>query len=211
MYTHSKNIITAGVALAEAKSALIMIHGRGASAESIVPLSSYLDIKDTAIFAPQATKHSWYPASFIAPVEANQPALDSALGVLDELVKDIVAAGIPTERIYFLGFSQGACLTLEYVTRNAANYAGVIAFTGGLIGEKIDRSNYKGDFGQTTVLITTGDPDAHVPLKRVKESAGLMEGMNARIHMVAYPAKQHTITNQEIDLANSIFFSHAIV
>lgn len=211
MYTHSKNIITAGVPVADAKSALIMVHGRGASAESMVPLSRYLDLKDAAIFAPQATKHSWYPTSFIEPVEFNQPALDSALELLDGLVKDIINAGIPADRIYFLGFSQGACLTLEYVTRNAKRYAGVIAFTGGLIGEKIALDNYEGDFGQTTVLITTGDPDAHVPLKRVKESAGIMEGMNARMHVVAYPAKQHTITNEEIDLANGIFFKNDVV
>jgi phospholipase/carboxylesterase len=207
MYTHPKNIITAGVPLKDAKSALIMIHGRGASAESIIPLSSYLEKKDFAVFAPQANKHSWYPASFIEPIEVNQPALDSALEVISSLVGDIVAAGIPTEQIYFLGFSQGACLTLEYVTRNAVKYGGVIAFTGGLIGEDLQMENYKGDFEQTTVLITTGDPDAHVPLKRVKESAVIMENKNARIHMVAYPGKQHTITNEEIDLANSIFFN----
>jgi len=211
MYTHSKNIVTAGVPVDQAKSALIMIHGRGASAESMVPLSRYLELKDAAIFAPQATKHSWYPTSFIEPVELNQPALDSALEVIDSLVKDIIKAGIPAAQIYFLGFSQGACLTLEYVTRNAEKYAGVIAFTGGLVGKQIELDNYKGDFGQTTVLITTGDPDPHVPLKRVKESAGIIEGMNARLHVVAYPGKQHTITNEEINLANSIFFKEFVV
>lgn len=210
MYTHSKNIITAGVPVEQAKSALVMIHGRGASAESMVPLSRYLDLKDAAIFAPQATKHSWYPTSFIEPVEYNQPALDSALELVGGLVQDIIKAGIPADQIYFLGFSQGACLTLEYVTRNAQKYAGVIAFTGGLIGEKLQMENYKGDFAETTVLISTGDPDAHVPLKRVKESAGIMEGMNAKMHVVAYPAKQHTITNDEIDLANSLFFKEAV-
>jgi len=211
MYTHSKNIVTAGVPVDQAKSALIMIHGRGASAESMVPLSRYLELKEAAIFAPQATKHSWYPTSFIEPVELNQPALDSALEVIDSLVKDIIKAGIPAAQIYFLGFSQGACLTLEYVTRNAEKYAGVIAFTGGLVGKQIELDNYKGDFGQTTVLITTGDPDPHVPLKRVKESAGIIEGMNARLHVVAYPGKQHTITNEEINLANSIFFKEFVV
>lgn len=208
MYTHPKNIVTAGVPVENAKSALIMIHGRGASAESMIPLSSYLNKKDMAIFAPQANRHSWYPASFIEPVEENQPALDSALGVISSLVEDINKAGIPTDRIYFLGFSQGACLTLEYVTRNAVKYGGVIAFTGGLIGKDLQMENYKGDFDLTTVLITTGDPDAHVPLKRVKESATIMQSKNARIHMVAYPAKQHTITNDEIDLANDIFFKN---
>jgi phospholipase/carboxylesterase len=211
MYTHSKNIVTAGVPVEQAKTALIMIHGRGASAQSMVPLSNYLELKDVAVFAPQATNHSWYPNSFIAAVDSNQPALDSALQVIGNLVKDITDAGIPAEQIYFLGFSQGACLTLEYVTRNAQKYAGIIAFTGGLIGKDLVAGNYTGDFAQTTVLITTSDPDPHVPLKRVKESGGIMEKMNARLHVVAYPGKQHTITNEEIDLANSIFFKEPIV
>ncbi|WP_158797509.1 alpha/beta hydrolase [Pedobacter sp. L105] len=210
MYTHSKHIVTAGVALEKAKSAMIMIHGRGASAESMVPLAQYLQIEDVAIFAPQASKHSWYPTSFIEPVELNQPALDSAVELIDGLVKDIISAGIPADKIYFLGFSQGACLSLEYVTRNARKYAGIIAFTGGLIGKDLQMENYKGDFGQTTILITTSDPDFHVPLKRVKESAAIMEKMNARIHVVAYPGKQHTITNEEIDLANDIFFKDTV-
>ena len=210
MYTHSKNIVTAGIPVEQAKSALIMIHGRGASAQSMVPLSNYLDLKDAAIFAPQAMNHSWYPTSFIAPVEQNQPALDSALEMIGGLVTDIINAGIAADRIYFMGFSQGACLTLEYVTRNAEKYAGVIAFTGGLIGKELQAKNYQGDFGQTTVLITTSDPDPHVPLKRVKETGGIMEKMNARLHVVAYPGKQHTITNEEIDLANTIFFKQPV-
>ena len=211
MYTHSKNRVAAGLPVDKAKQALIMIHGRGASAESMVPLTRYLDLKDAAIFAPQANRHSWYPTSFIEPVEANQPALDSALEQIGNLVQEIIAAGIPTEQIYFLGFSQGACLTLEYVSRNARKYAGVIAFTGGLIGQQLQPENYTGDFGQTTVLITTSDPDAHVPLKRVKESASVMEGLNARMHVVVYPGKQHTITNEEIELANTLFFKEPAI
>jgi phospholipase/carboxylesterase len=207
MYQHSKNIVTAGLPLEQAKSALVMLHGRGASAQSMIPLSSYLNIKDAAIFAPQAARHSWYPTSFIQPVEENQPALDSALEVIHELVQEIIKAGIPAEKIFFMGFSQGACLTLEYVARNATKFGGVIAFTGGLIGEILDLENYKGDFAQTTILITTGDPDAHVPLKRVKKSAALMEKMNGRMHVMVYPAKQHTISNEEIEVANELFFN----
>jgi phospholipase/carboxylesterase len=207
MYQHSKNLVTAGVPVENAAGALIMIHGRGASAQSMVPLTSYLDTKDVAIFAPQASRHSWYPTSFIEPVEENQPALDSALEIIGELVQDIIKAGIPAEKIYFLGFSQGACLTLEYVSRNATKYGGVIAFTGGLIGQQLETGNYQGDFGQTTILITTGDPDAHVPLKRVKESAAIMEKLNGKMHVIVYPAKQHTITNEEIEVANQLFFN----
>ena len=207
MYQHSKDIVTAGVPVENAESALVMIHGRGASAQSMIPLASYLDTKNMAIFAPQASRHSWYPTSFIQPVEENQPALDSALELIAELVQDIIKAGIPAEKIYFLGFSQGACLTLEYVSRNAMKYGGVIAFTGGLIGQQLETDNYKGDFGQTTILITTGDPDAHVPLKRVKESAAILEKMNGRMQVIVYPVKQHTITNEEIDVANQLFFN----
>ncbi|MCX2480786.1 dienelactone hydrolase family protein [Pedobacter sp. MC2016-15] len=206
MYQHSKNIITAGVPVENAKSALVMIHGRGASAQSIISLSSHLDLKDVAICAPQATNHSWYPTSFIAPVEENQPALDSALEIIGELVEDIIKAGIPEEKIYFLGFSQGACLTLEYVTRNAMKYGGVIAFTGGLIGEELNLENYKGDFAETTILITTGDPDAHVPVRRVRESAAIQEKMNGKMHVVVYPGRPHTITNEEIAIAKDLFF-----
>lgn len=206
MYTHIKNIVTAGLPVQHAKNALIMIHGRGASADSMVPLNRFLNLEDAAIFAPQATRHSWYPTSFMEPVEVNQPALDSALAVIDELVNDIVNSGIPRQQIYFVGFSQGACLTLEYTTRNAAQYGGIIAFTGGLVGQKIDMTNYKGDFVQTPVLITTSDPDAHVPLERVEETGVILKEMNADVHIKAYPRKQHTITNEEIDLANTIIF-----
>lgn len=210
MYTHTKNIVTAGLPVEKAKRALIMIHGRGASAESMLPLSNYIDIKEAAVFAPQASKHSWYPTSFIEPVEHNQPALDSALAIIDDLVADIIRAGIPATEIYFLGFSQGACLTLEYVTRNAIKYGGVIAFTGGLIGKELQMENYKGDFAETVMLITTSDPDQHVPLKRVKESASILEQLGGKLHVVVYPGKQHTITNQELELANDLFFKDEI-
>jgi phospholipase/carboxylesterase len=206
MYTHSKNIVTAGLPVENAKRALIMIHGRGASAESMLPLGKYIDIEEAAIFAPQASKHSWYPTSFIEPVEYNQPALDSALELIDGLVADIIRTGIPATEIYFLGFSQGACLTLEYVSRNATKYGGVIAFTGGLIGKDLQMENYNGNFAETVMLITTSDPDQHVPLKRVKESASILEQLGGKVHVVVYPGKQHTITNEEIDLANDLFF-----
>jgi phospholipase/carboxylesterase len=147
MYTHSSNYINQGTQLSEAKSAIIMIHGRGSTAENIASLARELKLKDAAVLAPQATNNSWYPYSFLAPVEENQPALDSALERLDELVSQVKTAGLPLDRIYFLGFSQGACLALEYTARNAAAYGGVIAFTGGLIGQQLSYANYKGDFG----------------------------------------------------------------
>jgi phospholipase/carboxylesterase len=201
MYTHSKQIITAGTPIAQAKKALIMLHGRGASANSILSLSSDLTLPDTAIIAPQATQNSWYPYSFMAPVENNEPALSSALALIDELVNEIVTQGINKKNIYFLGFSQGACLTLEYVARHGAAYGGVIAFTGGLIGEELNTTNYSGDFAATPILISTGDPDPHVPLSRVEESVVQLKKMNADVLLKVYKGRPHTITEEELELA----------
>lgn len=204
MYKHHKQIVTAGKPIEQATKAIIMLHGRGASASGIISLKDHLDLDDYAIFAPQATENSWYPYSFMAPVSNNQLALDSALEVIAELVADIKEKGIPQENIYFLGFSQGACLTLEYVTRNAARYGGIIAFTGGLIGEKLNMANYTGDFNQTPVLITTGDPDPHVPVSRVNESVDIIKGMNASVTLEIYKLRPHTITAQELAISNVI-------
>ena len=206
MYTHEKQIIAAGVLAADAKKAVIFLHGRGASAEDILGLAKHLDLEDAALFAPQANNYSWYPNSFMAPVAENQPALDSALEVIQSLVGDILATGIPAEQLYFVGFSQGACLTLEYVTRNAQQYGGIVAFTGGLIGKEINLNNYKGDFKQTPVLITTGDPDPHVPVRRVEMSEGILKKMNAAVNMKIFSGRVHTISPREIELAKTLVF-----
>jgi phospholipase/carboxylesterase len=204
MYTHRKQIVTAGLPADQAKKAMIMLHGRGASAVSILTLKDHLQLDGYAIFAPQATEHSWYPYSFMAPVSNNQPALDSALEVIGSLVADIKQQEIAQEDIYFLGFSQGACLTLEYITRNAGKYGGVIAFTGGLIGEKLINENYTGDFDQTPILITTGDPDPHVPVSRVNETVSLLKKLNADVTVEIYKGRQHTISGAELELANKL-------
>ncbi|MCF2487834.1 alpha/beta hydrolase [Dyadobacter sp. CY347] len=202
MYTHSKQIVKDGAAIGEAKKAIVMLHGRGGSAEDIISLKRVLNIGEMAIYAPKASNNSWYPYSFMAPEQENQPALDSALDIVDQVVKEIEADGILAEDIYFAGFSQGACLTLEYTTRNAKRYGGVIAFTGGLIGEKINEDRYIGDFAGTPVFIATGDPDPHVPVSRVKESIAILERMNAFVTFAIYPGRQHTISSPEIQLAN---------
>lgn len=195
-------IYTAGKKTEEAQKALIMVHGRGASAADILSLAQYLDVKDYALLAPQAAQHSWYPYSFLAVPSDNEPALSSALSVLKEAVKEVEAAGISKEHIYFLGFSQGACLTLEFVARNAAKYGGVIAFTGGLIGDKIYEGNYKGDFHDTPIFIGTSDPDPHVPVERVLSSTAVLRKMNASVLEKVYPMMGHTITAEEIRQAN---------
>ncbi|MFB9862900.1 alpha/beta hydrolase [Rufibacter immobilis] len=205
MYTHQSNVITQGKSLAETGKALIMIHGRGATAESILSLAVYLPVKDFTLFAPQATNHSWYPYSFMAPVAQNQPALTLALEQLDELVKNIKTQGVASENIYLLGFSQGACLTAEFAARHAQKFGGLFIFTGGLIGQTLLDANYQGRFEGTPVLITTGDPDMHVPLKRVEETVKQLESQGALITKKIYQGRPHTITQEEIELACEIF------
>lgn len=206
MYKHQKHIITAGIPVKAAKRAIIFIHGRGASAEDILSLNNHLEINDAALFAPQATNNSWYPYSFMAAVKENQPALDSALSIIKELVSEIESSGISQDQIYFVGFSQGACLTLEYVSRNAGKYGGIVAFTGGLIGKEINMQNYKGNFKQTPVLITTGDPDPHVPVSRVEVTEGIIKKMGASVSVKIYPGRPHTITKTELELAKKLIF-----
>ena len=204
---HQKEIVTAGKKLSEAKKALIMLHGRGASAEDILKLTSFLNIGEFSILAPQATNNTWYPYSFLAPRVQNEPWLSSALELLTDIVQDINNAGIPKDQIYLLGFSQGACLTLEYVTRNATKWGGAVAFTGGLIGDKLYPESYGGDFQNTPVFIGTSNPDPHVPVERVKETTLFLKNMNASVTEKIYHNMGHTISEDEIDKANQLIFT----
>lgn len=207
MYTHHKQLVTAGLPLVEAKTALVVLHGRGSNAQDGIALAKYFKLTDAAVIAPQATNNSWYPQSFMAPQKDNEPALSTAIKVIGEIVEDIKAAGITAENIYFAGFSQGACLTLEYITRNVQRYGGAVALTGGLIGRELNMANYKGNFKNTPVLITTGDPDPHVPVTRVEVSEGILKKMGADVTMKIYAGRPHTIGRGEIDLANQLVFA----
>jgi phospholipase/carboxylesterase len=206
---HKKNIIAAGKKLTDAKKVLIMIHGRGGSAEDILSLSSHLNVKDYALLAPQATNNTWYPYSFMVPPAQNEPWLSSALQLLKEIVNDIVSGGVSSSQVYLLGFSQGACLTLEFVTRNAMKYGGIAAFTGGLIGDKIYPENYKGDFDSTPVFIGTSNPDPHVPVERVYATSNILKRMNAQVTEKVYDNMGHTINKDEIDNSNKLIFESA--
>lgn len=198
--------MTAGKALNEATKALIMIHGRGADARDILGLASHLNVSEYALVAPEATNNTWYPYSFLAEPAQNEPWLSSALDLMKETVKEITSQGISAENIYFLGFSQGACLTLEFVVRNAQQFGGVAAFTGGLIGDKIEEENYSGDFNQTPIFIGTGNPDPHVPLDRVNESVSILKKMNAKVELQVYEGRPHTISHDEVEMANRWIF-----
>ena len=203
---HTKKILTAGEDLARANRALILVHGRGGTAEDILTLADHLPVAGYALLAPQAVRNSWYPNSFLAPPAENQPWLESALDVLAAVVEDILAAGIGRERIYFAGFSQGACLTLEFAARNAGQYGGVAAFTGGLIGDKIYPANYTGQFAGTPFFIGTGDRDPHVPLSRVEDTVRLLGSMGAEVVEKVYPGRAHTIVADELAQAGRVVF-----
>jgi len=203
---HKKIIIAGGKQLSAANKALIMIHGRGADAADILGLSKYLNVSEFALLAPEATNNTWYPQSFLAAPALNEPWLSSALNLVNDTVNDIVASGIPKSSIYFLGFSQGACLTLEYISRNATRYGGAVAFTGGLIGDKLNTNNYKGNFNNTPVFIGTSNPDPHVPVERVYASSNILTDMGAAVTLKVYENMGHTINNDEITQANSLVF-----
>lgn len=193
-----------GAPLAEARGAVVLLHGRGGSAEDILSLSQPLYRQGVAYLAPQAAGHTWYPNSFLAAREANEPWLSSALEKVGSVVAEIEAAGIPRDRIVVAGFSQGACLATEFVASNPARYAGLIAFTGGLIGPPDVNLHHEGSLAGTPALFLSGDPDPHVPWQRVQASAAELESMGAVITARRYPGRPHTITAEEIELARTL-------
>jgi phospholipase/carboxylesterase len=203
---HQKNVVTAGKELTRKSKVLIMLHGRGATSRDILSLAPSLNVKDFTLLAPQATNNTWYPFSFLMPPPQNEPWLSSALALVKEVLSDLYNQGIPSQNIYFTGFSQGACLTLEFVTRNADKYGGVAAFTGGLIGDKIYNENYNGDFQNTPIFIGTSNPDPHVPVERVYATANILRNMNALVTEKVYDNMGHTIIRDEIDNANRLVF-----
>jgi phospholipase/carboxylesterase len=204
---HRKQIVEGGTPLTANSKVLILLHGRGANAEDILGLAQHLEVKDFSLIAPQATNNTWYPYSFLAPPSQNEPWLSSALDIVKEIVDDILAKGVPTHHIYFAGFSQGACLMLEFITRHAKKYGGAAAFTGGLIGDKIYATNYSGDFNGMPLFIGSSDPDPHVPVERVTASVEVLEKMNAKVVKKIYAGMGHTIVADEIESANRLIFS----
>ncbi len=207
MHRHTKNIVTAGTPLAEAQKAMIMVHGRGDSARGILSLAEVLRTENFALLAPEATGNTWYPFSFMAPAPQNEPGLSTALEVLDQLVDDVLAGGLAKEDLYFLGFSQGACLTSEFLARRADRYGGAFLYSGGLIGAAIDRSNYRGDFRGTPMLLGCSDVDPHIPLKRVQETSVILSEMGAEVDERIYPHAPHTVLEDEIEQTNRMLIS----
>lgn len=191
-------IVTAGRPLAQADAAVVMIHGRGATAESILTLADEFGRPELAYVAPQAAGHTWYPYSFMAPSQQNEPSLSSALEVLEGVLAKLEAEGIPPERTILLGFSQGACLTLEFAARHAQPFGGLVALSGGLIGPPGTRRDYAGSFEGTPVFLGCSDRDPHIPEERVRESAGIFRRMEAQVTERIYPGLGHTVNEDEL-------------
>jgi len=202
---HPYHIVEKGQPVKKASKGLILLHGRGASAEDILGLAEYFCDDSFYIAAPQATNHSWYPYPFLAEEKTNEPWLSSAVELVKKLI-DETARYIPKKDIYLMGFSQGACLVLEVSALYATRYGGVVAFTGGLIGNTIREEKYQGDFQGTKVFIGNSDVDPHVPLTRSEKSKEVMEKLGADVTLKIYPGMGHTINNDEINWVKEFIF-----
>lgn len=197
-------IYTGGKALTEAKGAMILVHGRGATAQSILALGNELAHPDLAYLAPQAAGNTWYPQSFLMPLVQNEPYLSAALQQVGAVVAQVEAAGIPAERIILAGFSQGACLASEFVARNARRYGGLLVFSGGLIGPPGAPREYTGSLADTPIFLGCSDVDFHIPKERVTESAEVFRRMGAQVTAKLYPNLGHTIIEDELKHARQI-------
>jgi phospholipase/carboxylesterase len=198
-------VLQAGAPLETADLAMVLLHGRGGSAEDILELGSALHLPNVAYVAPQAAGHTWYPLSFLAPRSANEPYLSSALVKIESVVHNLEQSGLGRERIVVAGFSQGACLATEFVASHPARYGGLIVFTGGLIGPPGSLpSSLPGELKGTPALLSSGDPDPHVPWARVEESAAILSAMGAAVTTKRYPGRPHTVTQEELELARNL-------
>lgn len=202
--THTKRLVQAGLPLSKASKILIMLHGRGATAHDILSISDQLEADGFHIVAPQATNNRWYPNSFLHPIYQNLPSLNSALDLLWNLTSDYGKEGFGIEKIYLLGFSQGACLALEFAAQNAQKWGGIIAFTGGLIGDVLNEMRYKGNFDGTVVYMGTSDNDPYIPLSRVKETEAILTKLGARVRLEVFAGMGHIVNMREIDEANKV-------
>lgn len=192
------HVLYGGRAIAAARLVVILVHGRGGSAADILHLAEQFGTSDVAYLAPQAADHSWYPHPFVAPLHQNQPALDSALAVLTSLIDMLTTQGVSRHRVVLLGFSQGACLSLEYAARHAQRYAGVIGLSGGLMGPDDTPRDYAGTMNGTPVFLGCSDIDPHIPVERVRESADVFRRLGATVDERIYPGMGHTINLDEL-------------
>ena len=200
-------ILRRGPAIAQARLAVVLVHGRGDSAAGILSLADEFDLPDVTWLAPQAAGNTWYPFSFLSPIERNEPGLSSALRVLGGLVDTLGSEGLARERIALMGFSQGACLAQEFAARHAARYAAIVGLSGGLIGPPGTPHQYAGGFDGTPVFLGCSDVDPHIPVERVRESAEVFTAMGARVDARIYSDMGHTVNRDEIDAVSAMLRS----
>lgn len=201
---HQSPVYAAGVKVEDASAAMILIHGRGASAQDILSLSVPLEFPGMAYLAPQAEGFTWYPNRFIFPVESNEPYLSGALAKVDALVNSVLEKGLPVEKIFIGGFSQGACLASEYVIRNPRRYGGLLVFSGGYIGALGQVREAAGNLQGMPAFLGCSDVDPHIPLERLKETSALLGAMHAEVTERIYPGMDHTINDEELELARDL-------
>ena len=197
-------VLRVGAPLERAKAAMLMVHGRGASAESILTLAPEFDQPEFAYLAPQAAGNTWYPYSFTSPIPSNEPGISSGMTALAAVLATIEAAGIPAERTVLLGFSQGACLASEFSARHARRYGGIIALSGGLIGPDGTPRDYAGSLDGTPVFFGCSDVDPHIAKERVIHSADVLRGLGGVVDVRLYPRMGHTVNQDEIDAVRAI-------
>jgi len=195
---------TAGNALEDAEAALVLVHGRGATARSILQMGRQLHEDGVALLAPQADRNTWYPNSFLQPVESNEPGRSSGLQAIEDAVERANYHGIPTERVMILGFSQGACLGTEFVARNPRRYGGVVAFSGGLIGETVDPDEFEGSLDQTLAFLGCSDVDPHIPEERVHVTTAVLERLDADVEERIYEGMGHGVNDDELEYASGM-------
>ena len=194
-------VLQAGKPLFEAGAVMILIHGRGDTSQGIMGLAEQLEHPEFAFLAPQAASNTWYPHQFLEPTERNEPYLSSALQTILNILEKTLEF-VPLEHTFILGFSQGACLTLEFASRHGGKFGGVIAFSGGLIGDTLQLGKYK-NLEQTPIFIGCSDIDSHIPKSRVEESAAMLEQLNANVTARIYPNFGHTINQDELKMARN--------
>ncbi len=197
-------VIWRGVDPSIARLIVVLVHGRGASADAIFTLADQFEVPDVAYVAPEAADRTWYPYSFLAPMEQNEPKLSSALKLLERVVNDVMRRGIPSNRIALVGFSQGACLALEFTARHAQRYAAIAGLSGGLIGPPGTARDYAGTFARTPVFLGCSDVDAHVPVERVHESEVVFTRLGAAVDERIYPGMGHTVNRDELDAVRAL-------
>ncbi|SDC97924.1 alpha/beta hydrolase [Natrinema hispanicum] len=198
-----QQLATAGTDLEDAEAALVCTHGRGATARGMLQLAADVIQEGVAVLAPQAARQTWYPSSFLAPVEQNEPGRRSGLQAISDAINEAADAGIPTERVMLIGFSQGACLASEYLARNPRRYGGLAALSGGLIGETLD-DEYPGDLEGTPVFLGCSDTDPYIPKERVHETAAVLESMDADVTKRLYEGMGHGINEDELAVVSEM-------